>query len=1074
MKLEVLFVLLILLCYYICNKPVEHFANVGQKELIAADKLKVDKLWHEWVGAWHPIIRRGCIGQEICAEGRGEGSDLIQKKTLENLLNLVKNALQHPSSKRIKLHMYMLKGTNPWSVPASRNDAHAAALRGLTEVRPELVAQVIARGYIGSISLWTHLGGNDSDPDNTTIDFMKGMKHAENHVREKLTYYLTKFPVDEAAAATAAAPEGLPRRHHVYLHRWKLGHMAKDTQYFKDLNIEKNGVISYKDFFEKECIPQLTGRTPDGPNKEKNIENKCLELWRSYLGPEKKKLSDTEIKKSTSKINDLAKYAWMNSNSRKLFLEKNIKATSKQNTIASKKKKPVQEKPQSVRERPQIAQEKPEVAQPSCNGPPACKNNATKTLGPDGQQSFARCKSGCGTKVAKLGYICCDTGCCNPNNSGAASINANLPNNSLEKRKANAQATKNIDVVKKIGSRLNTNDIPDADMKEANMYMNTINMITSQIAGVRGSLNKMSPKILGIMDTDNSNKISKEEVRSKLPLVMKNIDVAIDYGFKQLDTNNSGGIEKKELHLLRQMLNKYADDAVDKTYTFVDTDKSKDITIKELDRTLKIIGNKWDRVTYMSTILLKLIHEATNNSSANKSLFLNKKIITGNSGNSKDFSKEVANIKKTLLQQDATIKKLEGRVTDSNDKFYATANKRDAKLLEANDEAVPLDPAKFSYKPKIQFDHKQPSAKVASAYGWSFMPPHFWSVPQKRPPACIPSPQNTATVTPIYDKSVPVDALDYTQVGSILPKFEYNEVYNPDYYYPGWIAKKKEPYPGKNGKAVMKSGEYYSMNRAQPTGLKPFGKKIIDENIHSQTVIHKPLIRKLEKPPQARRIVQSTTPPAQQRGSWVPPASCKVFSGPSKFNNTCRTGSNDAPGCSTKCGAKAGGIGNICCSSDCCPVPSTPEAIAAATAGVVGRSARKAALAKLSAKRWGTSSIAKPVIRKLEKPPPARRIVQSTPPPAQRRGSWAPPASCKVFSGPSKFNNTCRSASKDSSSCSTKCGAKAAGIGNVCCSSDCCPVPSTPEAIAAATAGVVGRSARKAALAKLSATRWGL
>ena len=151
----------------------------------------------------------------------------------------------------------------------------------------------------------------------------------------------------------------------------------------------------------------------------------------------------------------------------------------------------------------------------------------------------------------------------------------------------------------------------------------------------------------------------------------------------------------------------------------------------------------------------------------------------------------------------------------------------------------------------------------------------------------------------------------------------------------------------------MKSGEYYSMSRAQPTGLKPFGKKIIDEKIHSQTVIRKPAIRKLKKSSSARRVEQSTTPTARRRGSWTPPASCKVFSGPSKFNNTCRTRSKDAPGCSTKCGAKAGGIGNVCCSSDCCPVPSTPEAIAAATAGAVGRSARKAALAKLNAKRWG-------------------------------------------------------------------------------------------------------------------------
>lgn len=941
MKLEIVGILVIIAFIYYCNnsKYTESFETDRQQKLSAEDKLKVDKLLSDWLGAWHPIIRRGCVGQEICAEGReGGGSDLIQKKTLENLLNLVKNAQQ--TRERVKLHMNMLKDIDPWSAPG----------RGLST----------ARGYIGSISLWTHLGGNDSDPDNTTIDFMKGMNHAENHVREKLTYYLTKFPVDEAAAATAAAPEGLPRRHHVYLHRWKLGHMAKNTQYFKDLKIEKNGVISYKDFFEKECIPELTERTPDGPNKEKNIENKCLELWRSYLGPEKQKISDTEIKKSTSKIKDLVKYAWMNSNSRKLFMEKNIKAPSDQNTTESKDIKPVQK---------QVVHNKPEVVQSGCNGPPACKTNATKTLDEKGKQVFTRCKSGCGTKIAKLGYICCDTGCCNNTTVDQPKVNINLPDNSLEKTRAIETATKNIDIVKKIGTHLDTNDIPDADMKEANMYMNTINMITSQIAGVRGSLNKMTPQIMGIMDTDNSTKISKEELLGKLPLLMKNIDVAIDYGFKQLDTNNSGGIEKKELNVLRQTLNTYANDALNKTYSFVDKNKSKDITTKEIDGTLKIIGKKWDRVAYMTSIILKLIHDKNTTSSTgedvNRSIFVDKK-PTENPLKNKDFSNEVDNIKKTLLAQEETIKQLEGRVTDTNNKFYASANNRDAKLLEANDGATPMNPSNFSYKPKIKFSHKQPSAKVASAYGWSFMPPHFWSVPQKRPPACIPSPQNTATVTPIYDKSVPVDALDYTQVGSILPKFEYNEVYNPDYYYPGWIAKKKEPYPGKNGKAVMKSGEYYSMRRATSTGLKPFGKKIVDEKIHPQTVIHKARSNLNEHDNSNTSVPTNNTPKASSgseqsksaqsksaeskrpqtntdslnRKQAIPSrrvnrsaqvsntsSTCKIIGGHPKFNRNCRTNASktlDKDGkqifkrCKSGCDTKIPNFGSVCCASDCC------------------------------------------------------------------------------------------------------------------------------------------------------------
>ena len=214
-----------------------------------------------------------------------------------------------------------------------------------------------------------------------------------------------------------------------------------------------------------------------------------------------------------------------------------------------------------------------------------------------------------------------------------------------------------------------------------------------------------------------------------------------------------------------------------------------------------------------------------------------------------DSQKQIAALKKKIENQNKKINNLDSKVTNSTDKYFASVKNRDSKLLEANDGVKPIDPSNFSFKPSIEFKHKEPSRKVASAYGWSFMPPHYWSVPQKRPPACIPSKKNTATVTPIYDKSVPVDVMDYTQVGSILPKFEYNEVHNPNYYYPGWIAKKDEPYPGKNGKPVMKTGEYYNMKLARPTGLEPkdalnFGNKIIDEKVHPQKVIRKRIVRR--------------------------------------------------------------------------------------------------------------------------------------------------------------------------------------------------------------------------------------
>jgi len=119
----------------------------------------------------------------------------------------------------------------------------------------------------------------------------------------------------------------------------------------------------------------------------------------------------------------------------------------------------------------------------------------------------------------------------------------------------------------------------------------------------------------------------------------------------------------------------------------------------------------------------------------------------------------------------------------------------------------------FDFKPKVEFKHEQPEKKIASAYGWSYIPPQYWSVPQKRPPVCIPAAGTEEIVRPLYDKGTPVNALEWNQVGSIIPKFEYKTVYNPNYYYPGWIAQDNVNYPKKG--AV--STEYYNNNPATAT-----------------------------------------------------------------------------------------------------------------------------------------------------------------------------------------------------------------------------------------------------------------
>ena len=92
---------------------------------------------------------------------------------------------------------------------------------------------------------------------------------------------------------------------------------------------------------------------------------------------------------------------------------------------------------------------------------------------------------------------------------------------------------------------------------------------------------------------------------------------------------------------------------------------------------------------------------------------------------------------------------------------------------------------KLKHQKKDQY-HMQPNRGTFAQYGQSFMPPSSWSVPQKRPPPCIP--QEKCAVCPSNTGGGPAEPLTNTAVGSIMPKFIYKEEYNKDYYYPGWIV----------------------------------------------------------------------------------------------------------------------------------------------------------------------------------------------------------------------------------------------------------------------------------------------
>ena len=162
-----------------------------------------------------------------------------------------------------------------------------------------------------------------------------------------------------------------------------------------------------------------------------------------------------------------------------------------------------------------------------------------------------------------------------------------------------------------------------------------------------------------------------------------------------------------------------------------------------------------------------------------------------------------------LMQNQEIMKNM---VKTSEEKLYTPSDNTENKMFDDKADTVDIGD-EFNFKPNIHFNHNEPSKKIASAYGWSYMPPQTWSVPQKRPPVCIPDNDKQSTVKAIYDKGTPVDALDWVKSGAILPHTEYTEQYNENYYYPGWKAQEHIEYPFKGNN--NQSNEYYNYNLAK-------------------------------------------------------------------------------------------------------------------------------------------------------------------------------------------------------------------------------------------------------------------
>ena len=101
------------------------------------------------------------------------------------------------------------------------------------------------------------------------------------------------------------------------------------------------------------------------------------------------------------------------------------------------------------------------------------------------------------------------------------------------------------------------------------------------------------------------------------------------------------------------------------------------------------------------------------------------------------------------------------------------------------------DPVETGIRQKAEkddgFEHMRPDVSDPfKTNGYSYINPALWDVPQQRPPICIPQKGYESTVQPIPTTGTPLEALEWKET---LPRFTYNQVYDPKYYYPGYQSK---------------------------------------------------------------------------------------------------------------------------------------------------------------------------------------------------------------------------------------------------------------------------------------------
>lgn len=107
---------------------------------------------------------------------------------------------------------------------------------------------------------------------------------------------------------------------------------------------------------------------------------------------------------------------------------------------------------------------------------------------------------------------------------------------------------------------------------------------------------------------------------------------------------------------------------------------------------------------------------------------------------------------------------------------HNTKNKCVQRDLDCLDKKHRRDMDRINNSEMFDDSELKPKPDIDSPYGFVFFPNKYWKEWHQKAPVCIPT--SKCKVLPTYTEGTPVDVLDYTQVGSMMPKFSYSEEYD--------------------------------------------------------------------------------------------------------------------------------------------------------------------------------------------------------------------------------------------------------------------------------------------------------